>query len=98
MDDRNGYLCLEWVYDNADEEGWEPVGVLDYWQTHAVIEALKPYVNRCENKLQYYLAKGEQNRGTEVLEDAAQSANHALNMFTNVLDHMKDRYKQTEGI
>ena len=60
------------------------------------MEALKPYVSRCKSKLDYYEAKGEKNRGTDVLSDAAECANYALALFTGVLDDMRDRYKQAE--
>ena len=96
MDDRNGRLCIDWIWDNDSEDGWEPVGALNYWQTYAVVEALRPYVSRCKSKLDYYEAKGEKNRGTDVLSDAAECADHALSLFTSVLDGMRDRYKQTE--
>ena len=36
MDDRNGRLCIDWIWDNDSEDGWEPVGALNYWQTYAV--------------------------------------------------------------
>ena len=95
-EDRNGFLCIDWVWDNSTDDGFEPVGALNYWQTHAIVEALKPYATRCKSKLQYYIAKGEQNRGTEVLNDAADCADYALNIFTESLSLMRDRYKETE--
>ena len=92
--DRNGHLCIDWVWDNSDEDGWEPVGALSYWQTYAIVEALKPYTTRCKAKVDYYMAKGQQNRGTDTLADAHECATHALTLFTSVLEDMKDRYKQ----
>ncbi len=93
-DDRNGHLCIDWIWDNSSEDGWEPVGALNYWQTYAIVEALKPYATRCKAKADYYKAKGEQNRGTDVLSEAYECATHALTLFTSALDDMKDRYKQ----
>jgi len=95
-DDRNGNLCIDWVWDGTSDDGWEPVGALNYWQTYAIVEALKPYAIKCKAKANYYKAKGEQNRGTDVLLDAAQCAAYALTLFTSALDDMKDRYKQEE--
>ena len=93
MSDANGSLCVDWVWGDGDDE-FEPIGALDYWQTHAVVEALKPYMKECRSKVSYYKAKGEQNRGTDVLLDAAECATHALTLITSALDDMKDRYKQ----
>ena len=93
-DDRNGNLCIDWVWDGASEDGWEAVGALNYWQTYAIVEALKPYSTRCKAKLDYYMAKGQQNRGTDTLSDASECASHALELFTSALENMKDRYKQ----
>jgi hypothetical protein len=93
-DDRNGNLCIDWVWDGTSEDGWEAVGALNYWQTYAIVEALKPYSTRCKAKLDYYMAKGQQNRGTDTLLDAHACASHALELFTSALENMKDRYKQ----
>ena len=93
-DDPNGHLCIDWIWDSSSEEGWTPVGALNYWHTYAIVEALKPYATRCKAKADYYKAKGEQNRGTDVLSEAYECATHALTLFTSALDDMKDRYKQ----
>ena len=93
-DDRNGNLCIDWVWDGTSEEGWEAVGALNYWQTYAIVEALKPYATRCKAKLDYYTIRGQANRGTDVLNDASECASHALELFTSALENMKDRYKQ----
>jgi len=96
-DDPNGHLCIDWVWDNRSEDGWEAIGALNYWQTYAIVEALKPYTTKCKSKLDYYEAKGEHNRGTEVLSEASVCADYALALFAGVLDDMRDRYKNTEG-
>lgn len=93
--DASGTLCVDWVF-GTDEDEFEPIGALDYWQTHAVVEALKPYVAESANKLAYYKAKGEKNRGTEVLEDARDSAAFSLDLFTIALNRMRTAYKKAE--
>lgn len=93
--DASGSLCVDWVF-GTDEDEFEPIGALDYWQTHAIVEALKPYLAESANKLAYYKAKGEQNRGTEVLEDARDSAASSLDLFNIALNRMRTAYKKAE--
>jgi len=95
MSDASGSLCVDWVWGQGDDD-FEPIGALDYWQTHAVIEALKPYAQDCRAKATYYKAKGEVNRGTEVLEEAHKSASFALDMFESALSRMRTAYKKAE--
>ena len=95
MDDASGSLCVDWVWGDKDDE-FEPIGALDYWQTHAVVEALKPYVAESANKIAYYKARGEANRGTEVLEDARDSAAFSLDLFIIALNRMRTAYKKAE--
>ena len=95
MSDANGSLCVDWVWGNEEDE-FEPIGALDYWQTHAVVEALKPYVAESANKIAYYKARGETNRGTEVLEDARDSAAFSLDLFIIALNRMRTAYKKAE--
>ena len=93
--DASGSLCVDWVFGTNDDE-FEPIGALDYWQTHAVVEALKPYVAESANKVAYYKAKGEKNRGTEALEDARDSAAFSLDLFSIALNRMRTAYKKAE--
>ena len=95
MSEASGYLCIDWVWGDGDDE-FEPIGALNYWETHAVIEALKPHMRLTKNKVKYYKAKGEDNKGTQVLEDASKCATTALDVFTMALDRMRDRYKGME--
>jgi len=94
MGSTSGSLCLDWVWgDNADTD-FEPIAGLGYWETHAVVEALKPYLKERQSKLSYFEAKGEENRGTEVLRDAVNSSERALDAFTLTLNRMRDAYKK----
>ena len=95
MSDASGSLCVDWVWGDEDDE-FEPIGALDYWQTYAVVEALKPYMRECRSKLSYYKAKGEKNRGTEVLADAEASATFCLDMFEMALNRMRTAHKKAE--
>ena len=95
MSDASGSLCVDWVWGDGDDE-FEPIGALDYWQTYAVVEALKPYMRECRSKLSYYKAKCEKNRGTEVLADAEASATFCLDMFEMALNRMRTAHKKAE--
>ena len=93
--DASGSLCVDWIFGTNDDE-FEPIGALDYWQTYAVVEALKPYLAESASKLAYYKAKGEKNKGTEVLEDARDSAASSLDLFSIALNRMRTAYKKAE--
>jgi hypothetical protein len=94
MSSTSGYLCLDWVWGNADDE-FEPVAGLGYWEVYAITEALKPYIKDRRSKLSYFVAKKEENRGTEVLRDAVTSSETALDVFTIALNKMRDAYKES---
>lgn len=96
MAGHSGYLCIDWVYDQDSEDGYEPVAGLGYWQVHAVVEALRPYVKQRQQKISYFEARGQENRGTEVLRDAHSSAQESLDVFENALNMMRDAYKEED--
>jgi len=96
MSEASGYLCMDWVYDQDSEDGYEPIAGLGYWQVHAIVEALKPYVKQRAAKVSYFKAKGEKNRGTEVLQESYESAESALVSFEEVLNKMRDAYKEDD--
>jgi|TARA_B110001454_G_scaffold40792_1_gene40112 hypothetical protein len=93
--DASGSLCVDWIF-GTNEDDFEPIGALDYWQTYAVVEALKPYLAESASKLAYYKAKGEKNKGTDVLEDARDSAAFSLDLFSIALNRMRTAYKKAE--
>lgn len=97
MADKSGYLCIDWVYNPESEDGYEPIAGLNYWEVNAVVEALKPHMKQCRQKISYFEAKGEENRGTEVLREAHDSTESALEVFTNALNRMRDAYKENDG-
>ena len=90
----SGYLCLDWVYGEDAETDFEPIAGLGYWETFVILEALGPYLKERRAKLSYFEAKGEQNRGTEVLRDSIGSCEQAIDAFTVVLNKMRDAYKE----
>jgi hypothetical protein len=97
MADKSGYLCIDWVYNPESEDGYEPIAGLNYWEVNAIVEALKPHMKQCRQKISYFEAKGEENRGTEVLREAHDSTESALEVFTNALNRMRDAYKEDDG-
>ena len=90
----SGYLCLDWVWGEDAETEFEPIAGLGYWESFVVIEALRPYLKERRAKLSYYEAKGEQNRGTEVLRDSIASCERTIDAFTIVLNKMRDAYRE----
>ena len=97
MADKSGYLCIDWVYNPESEDGYEPIAGLNYWEVNAVVEALKPHMKQCRQKISYFEAKGEENRGTEVLREAHDSTESALEVFTNACNRMRAAYKEDDG-
>ena len=97
MAGNSGYLCIDWVFNPDSDDGYEPIAGLNYWEVNAVVEALKPYMKQRRQKISYFEAKGEENRGTEVLREAHDSAQSVLDVFTNALKLMRDAYKEDDG-
>ena len=96
MADKSGYLCIDWIFDPDSDDGYEPIAGLSYWEVNAVVEALKPYLKQRRQKISYFEAKGEENRGTEVLRQAYDSAESSLDVFNNALNKMRDAYKEDD--
>jgi len=92
----SGDLCLDWVWGEGLED-FQPIAALGYWEVFVVVEALGPYLKERRAKLSYFEAKGEQNRGTEVLRDSVNSCERTLDAFTIVLNKMRDAYKEDKN-
>lgn len=88
----SGQVLIDWVFGEGEND-YEAIGALGYWEVHAVAEALKPYLSTRRNKLDYFKARGENNRGTEVLENSVASTERAHAAFNEALNLMRDHYK-----
>lgn len=92
----SGYVSIEWVFGD-DEEDWEPVGTLEYWEVSAIKDAVKALSTDRKVAADYWKRKDPDNRGTEVAIEAAKSADAAFRMFERVLKKMRDKNKENDG-
>jgi hypothetical protein len=89
----SGYLCLEWVYGD-DVDDWENVANLEYWDVHALAEAMKPIAEDRRHEARYWQKKDPDNHGTDVAVAAADSADATLKALESALKKMRNKFRE----
>ena len=95
---RSGFIVMDWI---TNEDEWEEIGAIDYWQASAIVDALKKHKAELYGQLTYYKAKVEKGKKSEddgiyVLEQRHKSAEEMSELMFRVVRKMREYYKQNE--